>query len=103
MDIHINQLKRQLNIEQDYNDDDAILQHFLDVAYSSSCEYLKYDAKTSMSGFTGNTLPTGFVQAVIMLAAHFYLNRNMVSFAQGTEVPYSYRFLLDPYRDFIVG
>jgi len=38
-----------------------------------------------------------------MLAAHFYLNRNMVSFAQGAEVPYSYRFLLDPYRDFIVG
>ncbi len=103
MNIYINQLKRQLNIEQDYNDDDAILQHYLDVAYAASCEYLKYSATTSMSGFTGNTTPIGFVHAVIMLAAHFYLNRNMVSFAQGSEVPYSYRFLLDPYRDFIVG
>lgn len=100
MNVNINQLKRQLNIELDYVDDDAILQHMLNVATLSVQTYLGSNALT---GYTDNTIPVSIEQAVIMLAAHFYLNRNMVSFAQGTEVPYSFRFLLDPYKDFIVG
>jgi len=100
MNVNVNMLKRQLNIEQDYHDDDAILQHFLDVAEQSVTTYC---GVTGLTEYTDTTMPISIHQAVILLASHFYLNRNMVSFGQGTEIPYSFRFLLDPYRDFIVG
>ena len=98
--VNINQLKRQLNIEEDFVDDDAILQHFLDVAEQSVNVYC---GVTGLTEYTELSIPISINQAVILLAAHFYLNRNMVSYSQGTEIPYGFRFLLDPYRDFIVG
>lgn len=100
INVNINQLKRQLNIEESYVDDDPLLQHFLNVAEES---VIQYCGLTGLTMYTDTTLPISIHQATILLAAHFYLNRNLVSFAQGTEIPYSFRFLLDPYRDFIVG
>lgn len=100
MNITITQLKRQLNIESTFTDDDAILQHFLDVAEQSVYNYC---GTTGLTMYDDITMPISISQAVILLASHFYLNRNMVSFGQGTEIPYSFRFLLDPYRDLIVG
>jgi len=97
---NINQLKRQLNIEESYTGDDAILQHYLDVA-EQSVEL--YCGTTGLTSYTGTTMPISITQAVIMLAGHFYLNRNLVSFAQGYEIPFTIKWLLDPYRDFIVG
>jgi hypothetical protein len=93
MAININSLKRQLNIELTYTDDDAILQHLLDVTETSVENYCGYNALT---GYT--SLPLPVIQATIMLAAHFYQNRNMVSFSQGYSIPFSFRFLLDPYK-----
>jgi uncharacterized phage protein (predicted DNA packaging) len=100
MNININKLKAQLNIELDYLDDDAILQHLLNVATLGVQTYLGTNALT---GYTSTNTPVTIEQAVIMLAAHYYINRNIVSYAQGTEVPLSFKWLLDPYRDYIVG
>lgn len=100
MNININQLKEQLNIEESYNDDNVILQHQLNVAKEAVERYLGTNALT---GYTTTTIPISIEQATIMLAAHFYINRNMVAFAKGEEVPYSFKFLLDPYKDFIIS
>jgi hypothetical protein len=96
--ININQLKRQLNIELSYLDDDAILQHLIDVTEIAVSNYLGTDA---LSGYT-NDIPKPVVQATLLLAGHFYMNRNMVSFANGVEIPYSFRFLLDPYKNWTI-
>lgn len=102
MDINvtIGELKRQLNIEQDFLDDDVLLQHFLNVAEESVNSYC---GLTGLTIYSGSTLPISIHQATLFLAAHFYINRAMVSFAQGNEIPFTLRWLLDPYRDFIVG
>ena len=100
MNISITSLKRQLNIESTYTDDDAILQHYLDVAEERVKMYLGVNALT---GYTDTTIPITIQQAVIMLAGHFYLNRNMVAFSTATEIPYSFKWLLDPYKDIIIA
>jgi hypothetical protein len=100
MNITISQLKRQLNIEPEFTGDDIILQQMLDVAVLSVQTYLGINALT---GYTDSTIPITIHQAVIMLAGHFYINRNIIAFAQGTEIPYSFKWLLDPYKELIVG
>ena len=100
MELTIQDLKRQLNIELSFTDEDLLLQHMLDVSTSAVETYLGVHALT---GYTGTTMPKEIIQAIVMLAAHFYINRNMVTFAQGIELPYSFKFLLSPYRYYIVG
>lgn len=99
---NINQLKRQLNIEETYDDDNVLLQHYLDVAEQSVQLYCGVTGLTMYTGETMN-MPISITQAVIMLAAHFYLSRNIISYGQGYEIPFTLKWLLDPYRDFIVG
>ncbi len=99
MAINITTLKRQLNIENTFNDDDAILQQCLDVAIQTTNNYLGSDV---VSGYTGNTTPISVEHAILMLASHFYINRNIVAFATPSELPYSYKFLLDWYKDFVI-
>ena len=99
MEIEINKLKRQLNIEIDYTNDDAILQQYIDVACIAVENYC---GEASLSGYTTETIPLPIVQAGILFASHMYMNRNMVSFGSGVEIPYSFRFLLDPYKNYVV-
>ena len=108
MDINITQLKRQLNIELDYTDDDFFLQNLLQSSISAVQTYLGVNALTGytgfeVSGYTSNVpLPPEIYQSIIMLAAHLYLNRNIVSFGVGTEIPYSFKFLLGPYKNYVI-
>jgi hypothetical protein len=98
MNLNINQLKRQLNIEEDYTNDDAILQHSLDVSIYAVNTYLG----NSLSGYTNAEIPITVEQATLILASHYYLNRELVKPVEMKEIPYSFRFLLDPYKNIIV-
>ena len=99
--MEIAELKRQLNIESDFTDDDTILQHYLNVSEQSTINYLNlYTGSTS--GVTGSTRPVSIDQAVLLLAAHFYVTRQLVAFGQTYKIPYSIEFLLNNYREFTV-
>jgi len=89
-------LKLHLNIESGYTSDDTLLQSYLDIAIEAVETYIDYD----LSGYTSIPLP--LQQSIILLASHFYLNRNMVTFGQGYELPYSFKFLLDPYKNITI-
>lgn len=94
----LNELKQQLNIELSYSDDDIILSgltSMVSVAVNNYCN-------DGLTGYTTQNLPLPVKQAAIMLASHLYINRQLVSFAQGQEIPYSFKFLLDSYKNFVV-
>lgn len=100
MNITIQQLKRNLNIEPDFVLDDVLLQQCIDVAILSSQNYLGAD--TALTGFTDTTIPISIEHAVIMLASHFYLTRTPVAYATPQPIPYTYEFLLNQYKDWVV-
>lgn len=100
LNVNINELKRNLNIEESFTDDDVFLQNILNVADNAVQTYL---GTLALTGYTEVSVPIEIHHSVILLASHFYLNRNMVSYAQGFEIPYSFKFLLAPYKDYIVG
>jgi hypothetical protein len=100
--MNISQLKRQLKIEDTYTSEDAILQFYLDVAQPAAINFLNYFTG-STSGITGSTMPMPIQQAILILAAHLYINRTPVSFGQPYVIPYTLEWLLQPYKYFTVA
>ena len=91
--------KTHLKIEDDYNDDDIYIVQLLNVSETAIMNYLN----DSLSGYTESTLPTPIKQAIYFLIANFYLNRQMVSFAsQAIEIPYTFNFLLNNYKNPVI-
>jgi hypothetical protein len=92
-------LKTHLNIETAFTDDDTYLTDIIAVVEMSIKSY----CNGGLDEFSDQTMPVVVKHCALLLAAHLYLNRTMVSFAQGYEIPYSYKFLLNPYRIYTVG
>ena len=97
----IAELKRQLNEPDDWNDDNIILQQYLNVAEQAVINNLNYYTG-STSGVTGSTRPVSISQAVLLLAAHMYVTRTPISYGQAYKIPYTFEFLLNPYKEFTV-
>lgn len=88
--------KLHLKIEDDYTDDDMYISNLLDVAELAVLNYLN----DSITSYT--VVPLPIVQATYFLMANWYGNRQIISFAQGIEIPYTFQFLLNPYKNYIV-
>jgi hypothetical protein len=117
---NINELKHQLNIEDSYTGDTAILTTILNASEQAVMDFcnavtsgstFNLSGSTSNiqtnSGYTGNTgscknISTAVLQGTYLLAAHLYVNRSIVSFTQGFEIPFTLKFLLNPYKNFVI-
>lgn len=92
-------LRLNLNLLSGDTSEDVTLQRYLDVA-----EYAVIDfCDGGLSGYTGSTeYPVPVTQAIILLASHYYFNRNMVAFSSPSNVPYTFQFLLSPYKNYAI-
>lgn len=81
----------------DFADDDEYLQHLLGTA-----EVWVIDAtnrtEAELTEMGGGSIPAPLTQAVMMLAAHWYNQRESVSTMQMHQVPDSLQALIKPYR-----
>lgn len=92
----LEQLKQNLNIEPDYTEEDTYLTMLLQVAEDAVFNYL--DKKPE----NFEVIPNPIIFAVIILASQYYENRTPIAFGQPYKIPYSFEFLLSPYKDLIV-
>lgn len=81
----------------DFADDDAYLTHLLEVAEVSVITATNRTEKELTDGNAGE-FPAPLKHAVMMLAAHWYNQRESVSGVQMHEVPDSLQALVKPYR-----
>lgn len=111
MDTHtiitLSEAKKHLNIEESFTDDDQYIQELISVAELVVQEYLNGGIVDATLTFTVgedtvSALPKSIKHACLLLISHLYQNRNMVSFSQGYEIPYSFKFLLSPYRNYVI-
>jgi hypothetical protein len=119
MFTQIQLLKRQLNIEANYTDEDSYLQTLLDVSEQAVINYCNAfvsgttGTTLNLSGSTHNITMVGYTgkhtdvampvtQATYLIAANLYVNRSPVSFGQPYELPLNFRWLLDPYKFFYI-
>ncbi len=104
----LSELKQHLNIEETFTDEDQYLSELISVVEMAVFEYCNGGIETSLitveiNGQTVKALPKTIKWASLLLAQHLYLNRGIVSFAQGFEIPYSFKFLLNFYRIYTIA
>lgn len=92
-------IKAHLNIETAYTDDDTLITQLIEVVELAIREYCCWTDEE----YPDEDIPATVKHSALLLAAHLYTNRTMVSFAQALEIPYSFKFLLNPYRNHTVA
>lgn len=96
-------LKKHVNAD-DFTADDTYLQHLLDAAEAHVIAATNRTvAELMVPGPTIGTtvLPAQLQHAVLMLAGHWYNQRESVSGVQMAEVPYTLQSLIKPYRKLV--
>mgnify|MGYP001493833867 CR=1 FL=1 len=89
--VSLEDQKKHMNV--DFDDDDALISDKIDAAESYTTALVGVDI-ASMS-----PVPAALKQAIMMLAAHFYENREAASFdGRANQLPFSFLGLIAPYR-----
>lgn len=81
----------------DYTDDDTLLQSYLDAAEAWVIRSTER-TETELTSLNDGAFPKPLAQAIYMLGAHWYNQREAVSGGNMAEVPYSLQALIKPYR-----
>jgi uncharacterized phage protein (predicted DNA packaging) len=98
MYIQLYQIKKHLNIDSNFHDDDEYLVSLEEVAEKVVEQNI--DTKLTKLEDGDGEIPSPLTQAMLLLIANFYANRESVAFAQSANVPYSYQYLIDLYRNY---
>lgn len=84
----------------DFADDDEYLSHLLEVAEETVIIATNHTGQELLDGNNG-VVPAPLQHAIMMLAAHWYNQRESVSSVQMHEVPDSLQALVKPYRKLV--
>lgn len=108
------EIKKHLNIDSSFNDDNDYLEMLDNAATLAVENYLNRDL-TSITGYTysystGNTLvkttiyklPAPIQKAILVQIANLYANRESISYASITEISKNFQFLLSAYKKYTV-
>ena len=94
--VDLELLKKHVRAD-DFADDDDYLAHLLDAAEQYVCTATNREAEELIEMGGGNLPPT-LQQAALLIAGHWYNQREAVSGVQMAEVPYTLQALIKPYR-----
>lgn len=91
-------LKKHLNIDESFNDDDE----YLKALYMAAEQAVENHIARPLSEIVDERgkLPPSVRHAILLLVGHLYANRESVSFATATEIPLAYQYLLQPYKSY---
>lgn len=81
----------------DFADDDEYLQHLLDTAEDWVINGTNR-TEAELKEMDGGTFPRPLIHAIMMLAAHWYNQRESVATVQMQQVPDALQALIKPYR-----
>lgn len=84
----------------DFADDDEYLQHLLDAAEISVITATNR-TETELTEIGGGSFPATLKQAVMMLGAHWYNQRESVNSVQMHSAPDALQALIKPYRKLV--
>lgn len=91
-------IKRHCNIDEDYYSDDEYLINLFQV--SEKIVEKEIDHPLSDLEDDNGNIPMPLVHAMLLMTGNFYANRESVAFANSYEIPYSFKYLCDLYKDY---
>ncbi len=98
MFIELDRIKKHLNIDSYYTDDDEYLAQLESVAETVVEKHIDNNLNDLLD--SNGDLPSPLVHAMLLFIGNMYNSRESVSFSPATEVPLSYSYLLDLYKNY---
>lgn len=98
MYIQLYEIKKHLNIDEDFRDDDEYIMSLVQVAEKVVEKDIDTPLETLEDG--DGSIPSPLIQAMKLLVGNFYANRESVAFANVVKVPLSYNYLIDLYKNY---
>ena len=98
MYIYLEDAKKHLNVDKDFQDDDMYIASLIEVAE----KVVERDIDTRLGDLEDEDgdIPSPLKQAMLLLIGNFYANRESVAYANMVNVPYSYQYLIDLYKNY---
>lgn len=97
--LDLSEIKKHLNVDNDFIDDDSYIISLAEVAEEIVAQHLRTSLDTIIAE-KGGKLPSPIKHAMLLLIGNFYANRESVSYASTTQLPLSYEYLLSPYIEY---
>ena len=97
--LTLEQIKKHLNIDEYFHDDDAYLTDLGMVAEQAVEKHIDYPL-SAIASVNKEELPQPIIQAMLLLIGNFYLNRESVSFAAAAPVPHAFDYLMALYQNY---
>lgn len=95
--LNLESVKKHLNIDSYYTDDDLYLEALMNVAEKVVRQHIDIGLDI-VAGYNGGELPPPLIHAMLLFVGNMYANRESVAFASASEIPLSYQYILDLYK-----
>ena len=97
--LDLNLIKKHLNMNADYTAEDNYLTMLGGAVEEVVAKHIDDDLNT-LAKNNNDQLPLPLVQACLLLLGTYYSNRENVAFTTTNEVPMSFTYLLDLYKNY---
>lgn len=95
--LTLDSIKKHLNIDEYFHDDDAYLVDLGTVAELAVERHICYSLIT-LAEKHGGKLPQPIIHAMLLMVGTFYQNRESVAFASSSPIPLAYEYLIALYQ-----
>ncbi len=98
MYLQLYQVKKHLNINDEFHDDDEYLVDLSMVAENIVQKHIDVELQDLEDG-VGN-LPAPLTQAMLLLVGNYYANRESVAFASAQPLPHAFEYIIALYKNY---
>lgn len=95
--ITLELVKKHLNIDEEFKDDDEYLMMLVDVAIVAVEKHIDHSLSDLQED---GDLPSPILQAILLFVGDMYQSRESVAFTNAVEIPNGYQYLLSLYKDY---
>lgn len=99
MYITLDEVKKHLNIDASFKDDDQYLSDLIDVAEDAVSKHLDIALDELM---VGGKLPPAIIHSILLMVGNLYANREPVAYSSVAKVPYTMEYLLGLYKNYFL-
>ena len=97
--LNLDILKKHLNIDDFFHDDDDYITSLGDVAEQMVATHLD-DKLSIIANDNDGYLPMPIQHAMLLLVGNLYANREGIAFGAVNDIPHSYDYLLAQYKNY---
>lgn len=98
MYLDLDVIKKHLNVESDFTDDDELIVLYADAAEQAVQVHVN-ESIEDIAEKNGGCIPTPLFQAMLLMVGNLYQNREIVG-TKTSALPFNYNYLIDLYRNY---